>query len=61
MIATAKRHKRPPLVSRGGRVKQGNPVRSAPDYFPGKKGQNIGIRITEIIKDTITRPVPAFT
>ena len=32
-----------------------------PCYFPGKNGQNIGIRMMETIKHTITRPVPAFT
>ena len=35
--------------------------RSSADYLPGKKGQNIGIRIREITKHTMTRPVPHFT
>lgn len=31
------------------------------NYLPGKNGQKIGIRATETMKQTITRPRPAFT
>ncbi len=31
------------------------------NYLPGKNGQKIGIRATETMKLTITRPRPAFT
>jgi hypothetical protein len=37
------------------------PDNSVTGYLPGKKGQKIGIRITEMTKETITRPRPAFT
>lgn len=30
-------------------------------YQPGKKGQNIGIRMMETMKQITTRPEPAFT